>query len=108
GPLVDAATLKRLRGVTGEIAKTGELPLVERMHAILVGLGDNEQELEKLAPAWKKAAEVAKPGRSTRSAAATKLRHELGPLVTQLPRESESRRADLARWIVELDVEQPL
>src|SRR5262249_49770671 len=68
-----------------------------------VGLGDDAKELEKLARGWEKTAESAKPSHAGRVATAGKLQHEVAPLVAQLSKESDARRAELARWIVELD-----
>jgi hypothetical protein len=105
-PLVDAPTLQRLHAATAEIAKTGEAELVERMRKVLEGLGDEPKVLEKQARTWEKSVASAKPGRTTQSGAASRLRREVGFLVAQLPKLDEARRVELARGIVALDAEQ--
>ncbi len=109
-PSVELAALpvrQKLRTLTSDIARTGELDLVERMRAVLAGLGDEPAHLERLERDWNRIALSAKPGRSTRTAAASKLRRELEPLVEQLATEVEPRRSELARWILALDLGQP-
>lgn len=105
-PIADLPLRLKLRSAASEIAKTGQLGLVQRMTAVLTGLGEDEKELARLAGAWEKSAKGAKPSRSTRAAAANKLKRELEPLVEQLASTPAARRAELARWILELDSTQ--
>src|SRR5262245_43477074 len=106
-PLVEAARRQKRRTLTREIARLGEPELVERMGAILAGLGDEEKSLERLADNWKRTSLTAKPARSARVEAANKLRRELEPLTEQLAREEGPRKGELARWILALDSGEP-
>lgn len=105
--LVAPPVRQRLRTLASDVARTGDLELVERMRAVLAGLGDGAAQLERLERDANRIALNAKPGRSTRAAVAGKLRRELAPLVEQLAREDEPRKSALARWILALDLEQP-
>lgn len=107
GPLAAPAVFQKLRSTTSDIAKTGQLRLVQRMTAVLAGLGDDPEDLERLARGWEKSVSNAKPTRSTGTSAASKLRRELMPLVEQLASVDGPRRSELARWILELDSGQP-
>jgi hypothetical protein len=104
-PLAPLPVRQKLRTLTSEIARSGEPGPIERMRAVLAALGDEAEDLERLARGWERTLAGAKPGRSTRTAAAGRLRRELAPLVQQLEREAEPRRSELARWILELDSE---
>src|SRR5262245_11606037 len=106
-PLVDLPLRLKLRSTAGEIAKTGQRELVERMKAVLAGLGDDGKDRERLAPTWAKSAAGAKPSRSTHTAAAGKLKRDVESLAERLAAVPEPRQDELARWILELDSEQP-
>src|SRR5688572_7212317 len=106
-PLVELPLRLKLRSTAGEIAKTGQRELVERMTAVLAGLGDDAEDLERLARTWEKSAAGAKPTRSTRTTAAGKLKRDIDALAERLAVVPEPRRGELARWILELDSEQP-
>ncbi len=106
-PLVAAPQRQKLRTLASEVARTGELELVERLRDVLLGLGDEPDDLARLMRDWERIALSAKSGRSTRAALANKLRRELEVLVEQLGAESEPRRSELARWILALDDGQP-
>ena len=107
GELAAPPLRQRLRSLGGEIAKAGEIEPLERLRTVLVGLGDDEKHLERVERDWERIALGAKATRSTRTAAASKLRRELEPLVEQLAAEAEPRRSALARWILELDLAEP-
>jgi hypothetical protein len=83
-PLVELQARLKLRTAAGEIAKTGERELLSRLRDVLSSLGDEERELERLQRGWEKTLASAKPGRTTRSSAASKLRKALEPVVDQL------------------------
>jgi hypothetical protein len=106
-PLVELGLRLKLRSTAGEIAKTGRRDLVERMTAVLAGLGDPAKDLERLAGTWEKSAASAKPTRSTRTTAAGKLERDVDSLAGRLADTQEPRRSELARWILELDSAQP-
>lgn len=105
--LVAPALRAKLRLATGDIAKTGDAELVERMRAILAELGDPEDELTRSAEDWERSLLKPRSQRSARTAAANRLRRELAPLLAELEPLSEPRRTALARCLHALDSEEP-
>jgi len=106
-PLAPAGVCAKLRSATREVAKAGDAELVTRMRAVLAGLGDDPDELAEVAGGWQRTVVEAKPTRSTRPAAANRVRRDMTPLLPALAREDGERKRELARWILELDAEQP-
>lgn len=105
--LAPAPLRTKWRSVGSEVAKTGEPELVERLRAFLAALGDEERELERLGRSWQRTLESAKPSRTTRASAARRIERELPELAKTLPALDETRRAELARWILRIDEDQP-
>jgi cysteine-rich secretory family protein len=102
-PLADAAVRAKLRLATGEVAKTGDAALVERLRSILVTLGDSEAELEGSQREWDRLVARPRTQRSVRTASARRLQRELAPLAAQLATEEEPRRTQLAWALLAVD-----
>jgi len=105
--LVPSSVLRRLRSATKEIAETGERRLVERMREVLAGLGDAPKDLEPAAEGWERTLSRAKPGSSGRRSAERLLHREVENLVVLLGDQTGEAQTELARWILELDSQEP-
>lgn len=104
--LASASVRTRLRGITADIAKAGDADSVARMRVVLEALGDDAKELDRFAATWNKMVAASKSSESARKGVAEKLQREIKPLSDTLRALDESRRVELARWILELDANQ--
>src|SRR5262245_26791132 len=103
--LAPPAERQRLRALGGDLARSGEREALERLREVLLTLGDDPEELARLAAGWERTLAGAKAPGARRAALADKLGRAVDALAAKLASETEPRRTELARALLALDSE---